>query len=256
MRLALAALAKLGKWSREIILGIHVTATYNRGMRSFPQIASTAAVLFVTAFDLHTAFAQDPSIDRLLKKLPPPEKLIKVDPAQNDRLVRQVEKAAKAQNFGQALELSRKLAQRYPKSVGAQAFRGMFAFQARRYDESADAFRKVIAIQPNIAFAHFGLGAVEFLRGRFTAATPHFRKSLQLEPKAGINWIFLSACADKLGRKQEALDYAKRATALSPAFPPAWFQLAQVEGSLGHEREAAAALKRARQTAKKFQRPR
>jgi tetratricopeptide (TPR) repeat protein len=251
MRFALAALAELSKWAKEFILGIHTTATYNRGMKSFPRIARGLAILSTATFGLHAASAQDPSIDRLLRKLPPPEKLVRVDPAQNDPMARQLEKAAKAQNFGQALELSRKLAQRYPKSVGAQAFRGMFAFQLRRYDEAADAFRKVIAIQPKFWAGYSALGVVEFARGRFAAAAQHFRKSLQLEPKTVINWLFLSACAEKLGRKQEALDHAKRATAINPAFPPAWLQLARAESSLGHQREAVAAMKRAQQAAKK-----
>lgn len=256
MRFALAALAGPGKWGREFILGIHNPATYNRDMKWLPGIPRCLAVLSVAVFGLHAASAQDPSIDRLLRKLPPPEKLIRVDPAQNDPIARQIEKAAKAQNFGQALELSRKLGQRYPKSAGAQAFRGMLALQLRRYDEAADAFHKVLAIQPTVASAYFGLGAVEFGRGRFAAAIPHFRKSLQLEPRAVLNWILLSACAEKLGRKQEALDHAKRATAISPAFPPAWIQLAQAEGSLGHQREALAAMKRAQETARKGQKPR
>lgn len=226
-------------------------------MQSFPPIVRGLALLSVIAFGLQTASAQDPSIDRLLRKLPPPEKLVRVDPALNDPLTQQIANAAKAQNFGLALDLARKLARRYPKSAGAQAFHGMLAVQLHRGDEAANAFRKALAIQPNIAFAHFGLGAVEFIGGRFAAAMPHFRRSVQLEPKAVFNWIFLSACAQNLGRKQEAVDYAKRATAMSPALPAAWIQLAQAEAALGHQREAKAAIKRAQQMSPaKSQKPR
>lgn len=214
-------------------------------MKPFPAVLFTLALLFLAA----TSLAQDPSIDKLLKKLPPPEQVVKADPALQDPLTKQIQNAAKAQNFGQALELSRKLAQRYSKSAGAQALHGMLAFQLRRFDEAADAFRKTIAIQPSVAFPYFGLGAVEFVQGHFAAAVPHLRKSLQLEPKAALSWLFLSACAEKLGRKQESLDYAKRATATGPALPATWIQLARAESAVGHQREALAATKRAQQVA-------
>lgn len=176
------------------------------------SLARTAVVSsFVAALSISRAFAQDPSISKLLSKLPPPEEVVKSDPASQDPLAKQMASAAKAQNFGQALEFSRKLAQRYPKSAGAQAFHGTFAFQLRQFNEAADAFRKTIAIQPNLAFPYFGLGAIEFARGHFAAAMPYFQKTVQLDPNAKMAWGFLSMCADKLGRQKESVQYAKRA---------------------------------------------
>jgi Flp pilus assembly protein TadD len=155
--------------------------------------------------------------------LPPPEQVVKTDPASRDPLVKQIANAFKAQNFGQALDLSRKLARNYPKSAGAQATHALLALQLRRLDEAADAFRKTLAIQPNVAFAYFGLGAVEFAQGHFSAATPHLRKTVQLAPNETFGWLFLSACAEKLGRKQESVDDAKRATGTNPRLAAAWF---------------------------------
>jgi tetratricopeptide (TPR) repeat protein len=213
---------------------------------------------FLAALTTSRAFAEDPSINRLLSKLPPPEQVIRTDPASQDPLTKEIANAAKAQNFGRALELSRKLAQQYPKNAGAQGVHALLALQVRRYDEAADAFRRMIAIQPNLVFAYFGLGAVEFTQGHFAAAMPHFRKSLQLDSRTVLSWMYLSACAEKLGHKQEALDYAKRATAANPALPAAWIQLAQAENALGHQREALAAMKRAQKIspARKGQRSR
>lgn len=236
-----------GRQPRQVLgfrLGIRGILPYNRRMKPSPARTTLVSTLTV-ALIVSIALAQDPSIDKLLKKLPPPEQVVRTDPAFQDPLTKQIASAAKAQNFGQALELSRKLAQRYPKSAGAQASRAILAFQLRRFDEAADAFRKTIAIQPNLAFAYFGLGAVEFIRGHFTAAIPHLRKSVQLEPKATFGWLFLSACAEKLGRKQESLEHAKRATTASPDLPATWIQLAHAESALGHQREAMAAMKRA-----------
>jgi hypothetical protein len=76
-------------------------------------------VIFVSGL----ARAQDPSIDRLLSKLPPPEKLAKPpvqqvlqlnDPAAKDPAIKQILQAEQTRNFPQALNLSRKLTDRYP----------------------------------------------------------------------------------------------------------------------------------------------
>jgi tetratricopeptide (TPR) repeat protein len=221
-------------------------------------IRTTLVSTLAAALSISIVSAQDPSIDKLLKKLPPPEQVVKADPASRDPLAQQLANAAKAQNFGQALELSRKLAQRYPKSAGAQAAHALLAFQLRRPDEAADAFRKTIAIQPSLSFAYFGLGVVEFVQGHYSAAMPHLRKTVQLEPRAAFGWLFLSACAEKLGRKQESLDYAKRGTTANPGLAATWVQLARAESMLGHQREAMAAMKKAQQItpAKKGQKSR
>ncbi|MEY2527396.1 MAG: anaphase-promoting complex subunit 3 [Verrucomicrobiota bacterium] len=259
MRSALAALQGVGKRfsisNLEFAARSHTTAPmkFPRPRRSFLFTALT-----MTAFTIANASAEDPSIDKLLKKLPPPEKIItsQVDPAMKDPMVQQINNAAKAYNFGQALDLSRKLAQRYPRSAGAQALHGLLSLALRRYDEATDSFRKSVAVQPNFAFGYFGIGFIEFMRGRFAAALPQFRKSVQLAPNAGINLTFMSACADKLGHKQESLDYARRGAAASPSEAVTWFQLAHAESVLGHKKEAAAALKRGQQLNTKNQKRR
>src|SRR5437016_704104 len=71
--------------------------------------------------------ATDPEIDRLLKKLPPPEKLVKADervvrvndPALHDPLLKEVEAANKAKQPKRALDLAHQLATKYPSSPAA-----------------------------------------------------------------------------------------------------------------------------------------
>ena len=86
------------------------------------------------------ALAQDASIDRLLNKLPPPEKLVKPsaqraieqpDPAFKDPMGRQIFQAIASHNFAQALNLSRKLTERYPRSATSQYLRGSLALDFR-----------------------------------------------------------------------------------------------------------------------------
>ncbi|MEY2496629.1 MAG: Tetratricopeptide repeat [Verrucomicrobiota bacterium] len=208
-------------------------------MKSF-LLTLSAMVVLIAKSALAT---QDPSIDRLLSKLPPPEKF--VDPAINDPLAKQMIAAAKAQNFGSALDAARKLAGRYPKSLGAQMVHGMLAIALRRFPEASAAYHKALALHPDLAAAYVGLGASEFFQQHFGAALTDFRHVTQLAPKAEVGWTGASVCAERLGRRQESLEYARRATVVAPSSAAAWYQLAREEGLFGNKQAAATALARA-----------
>ena len=189
--------------------------------------------------------AQDASVDKLIKKLPRPEAIVKTDPASRDPLVKQIVDAAKAMNLGTAYALSQKLAARYPKSAGAQFLYGQLALGLRRFPEASGAFHKALAIQPNFALAYLGLGMSEAAQNHLGAAMSNYQQLTRLYPKADIGWIALSACAEKLGHKRESLDYARQATNAAPASAGAWFQLSREEGISGNQQAASKALARA-----------
>jgi tetratricopeptide (TPR) repeat protein len=205
--------------------------------------------VFAAAIVTNAFAAQDPSIDRLLGKLPPPEKFI--DPAIRDPLAKQMAASAKAHNYGTALDASRRLAERYPKSLGAQIIHGIFASLLRRFPEAASAYHKAISIQPDFAAAYIGLGLAEFSQRRFGPALTDFRQVTRLAPKADIGWIGASACAELAGHRQESLEYARRAAAVAPSSAGAWYQLAREEGLFGDKQTAAKALARANQLQRK-----
>ena len=160
-------------------------------------------------------FAQDASIDQLLKKLPPPEKFAKSpveralqqpDPADKDPLLKDIVQALRMRNGQRAFNLSHQLIQRHPESPAAYCINAIIAAGLRQYAEASSNLRKAIELRPNLAFAYFLLGDVEATQQHFGAALPHFQKVAELEPKNPIAWIYLSACAEKAGRKQESLD--------------------------------------------------
>jgi|SRR5262249_22687138 len=218
-------------------------------MNSIARVATiTAAVILAGSI---AARAKDAPVDQLIKKLPSPEKVVKLDPAARDPLAKQIVDAVKAMNFGNAYALSQKLATRYPKSAGAQSLRGQLALGLRRYPEAADAFQKAISIQPNFAFAYVGLALTEASQNHVSAAMSNFRQVTRLYPNADFGWIGLSACAEKLGRKSECLEYARHATAVAPSSFAAWLQLAQAEGISGNQQAAAKALARAKELRRK-----
>ncbi|MBV9617933.1 MAG: hypothetical protein JO201_01865, partial [Verrucomicrobia bacterium] len=171
------------------------------------------------------ARSQTTSVDQLIKKLPPPEKIAQsaVDPAIRDPLGKQAMESAKAMNFGNAYALSQKLASRYPKSAAAQCLYGQFALMMHKFPEAAAAFRKAIADQPNLAFAYLGHGLSEAAQQHLTAAASDYRQVTELAPKADVGWVALSACSEKMGRKRESLDYARQATAVAPSSAGAWY---------------------------------
>jgi tetratricopeptide (TPR) repeat protein len=217
--------------------------TASRSSRNF-----AAVIFFALVFGLPLAArAEDPSVDQLIKKLPPPEKVVKTDPASRDPLAKQVVASVKAMNFGSAYAATQKLAAKYPQSAGAQSLHGQLAFMMRRYPEAAVAFHKATSIQPDFVFAYVGLALTDIVQRRFDAAMIDFRQVTRLAPNADIGWIGLSACSEKLGRKRDSLDYAKRATSAAPSSFAAWIQLAHEEGLAGDQQAASKAMARANQ---------
>jgi len=195
--------------------------------------------------------AEDPSIERLLQKLPPPEKIVRsgmqADPASADPMAKEMFAAAKARKMERALILSRRLVQRYPKSTGASFVHGLFALSQQRFTEAEAAYRSAIANQPKLAIAYVGLGASEAGQHHYAEALSTFQKVTRMEPRAEVGWVAASGCAGKLGRRQESVAYAKSATEIAPNSFIAWSQLATAQRAVGDNRAAAKAQTRANQ---------
>src|SRR5207253_9964563 len=121
-------------------------------------------MLSFALFAVTSALAEDASIDRLLNKLPPPEKLVKPpvqrameqpDPAFQDPIGRQTLQAIMTDNIPQALYLNRKLTERYPRSLGAQYLRGVMAWTVHQYGEAYSSFRAATKNEPPASAAPF-----------------------------------------------------------------------------------------------------
>jgi tetratricopeptide (TPR) repeat protein len=204
--------------------------------------------VFALAAVCSAVSASEPSVDRLLKKLPPPEKIVSpIDPLVNDPLAKKTLDAINARKFSRALSLSRQLSSRYPKDSMAHGVHGWMALAQRQWAEASSEFQNAVRIEPKYAFAHFGLGLSEAAQNHYAKALQSFQRVARLEPNAEVVWVASSGCAEKLGKGQESLDYAKRATAVAPKSATAWLQLAHAEAAMGHRAAADNALARARQ---------
>ena len=208
---------------------------------------SFSIVAGLTTATVSSLRAADATVDQLIKKLPPPEKVEKTDPASRDPLVKQIVASAKAMNFGNAYAVSQKLAVKYPQSAGAQALHGQLALALKRYPEAAGAFHRATSLQPDFAFPYLGLALTDSAQNHFNAALGDFRQVTRLSPNSDIGWVGLSACSEKLGRKRDSLDYARRATNAAPSSFAAWSQLAREEGISGNQQAATQAMTRANQ---------
>jgi tetratricopeptide (TPR) repeat protein len=201
--------------------------------------------------------AQEPSIERLLKKLPPPEKLVKPqikralekpDPALKDPVGEQAVNALLREPM-RALTLSRELVRKNPHSPYAHFVRGVAAMDMRQFGEAASAFRSSIAIRSDYAIVHLALGVTEMIQNHCAAALAPLEQAGKLESDAPLAWLLASACAGDLHRWQESLDLAKRATKADPAWVFTWIQLARAEKGLGHPQETLNAMIRAGEVA-------
>src|SRR3954453_12196309 len=191
--------------------------------------------------------AQDPSIDKLIGKLPPVETF--VDPLTNDPLAKEFLAAMKQHNFGIAMEISRRLASKYPKSVAAQFVHAQMAKEMKSFPEAVAGFHKVLALQPDFAFAYFGLGASEAGQQHFRAALSDFEHITRLEPSRDVGWIVCSQCAEKIGNQKLSLDYARRGTRAAPKSSAIWVQAGREEGRSGNKQAAIDDYRRAMQLA-------
>jgi tetratricopeptide (TPR) repeat protein len=227
-------------------------------VKTRPYPASRGACFWICfalagAAALCSARAEDPSIDRLLKKLPPPEKLVKprverairqTDPGLRDPLVSQVFAAIDQNNGNRALELSRKLAANQPKSAAAHSLHGLIAILMSQYGEASKALRQSASINSSFSPTQLGLGALEVIQQHYAAAIPPLKKLTQLEPDYIFAWLALSDCCSRVGRKHEAAEYARQATARAPSSANAWVQLARAERGVGNMQGALRALTR------------
>ncbi len=209
-------------------------------------------ICFLIALTICSAPAADEAIDRLINKLPPPQKF--VDPAISDPLAKRIQPALKAHNYGVALDLSRRLAKKYPKSLGSQMMHGFLAFSFRNSKEAMDAYQAAISIRSDFPPAYVGMGVTNIAQNRFDAALASFQRVTRLLPQADVGWIGCSICAEKLGQKRDSLEFARRATSVAPTSIGAWMQAAHEESLAGNVQAANADLARAKDLQKKVAR--
>lgn len=250
-------------------------------MNACVRLVQIGCVL-VLALD-NTMATEDASIDRLLKKLPPPEKLVKhaaaQDPALKDPLLTHAITSAIMRDWSQALLYSRKLSERYPHSAIAALVWGNIAYRMRYYAEAAGAFRKAIATAPRDAYTWMDLAVTENARGNIGAALdamvkaaqiapndgdlaavlgfsyinlnrvpqaiPHLQRAAKLLPKDYLVQSQLGYCLLVTGQTNAAIGYLQKGATLNSRYGPVWEHLGVAYEKQGRNRDAVSALENA-----------
>jgi tetratricopeptide (TPR) repeat protein len=183
-------------------------------------------VCCVLCFSIGKSFAvEDASIDRLLKKLPPPEKIVRpsarkeakaADPALKDPLLTYTVAAAMMRDWAQARFYSLKLSQKYPHSEVAALLWGNCAYRIRYYAEAAGAFRKALGLAPRDAYTWMDLAIAENAMGHLGTALDAMTKAAQLSPNDGDLAAVLGFSYINLNRVPQAIPPLQRAAKLLP----------------------------------------
>ncbi|HZR79374.1 MAG TPA: hypothetical protein VFA58_09195, partial [Chthoniobacterales bacterium] len=181
----------------------------------FPRLVQI--VVFAIAGTISLAQARaDESIDSLLNKLPPPEKIVRPrvqqamqDPATKDPLVTRALAAGDAGDHATSLRFARELAQKDPNSWFAHSFHAACALDDDQWAEASAAAQKSISLHAGFALNHLMLGVAEMNQGHYAAALPSLDQTNRLQPAWGVGWLLGSICADHLGRRDQSLAFAK-----------------------------------------------
>ena len=194
----------------------------------------------------------DESIDTLLNKLPPPQKIVRPrvqqamqDPATKDPLVTRALAAGDAGDNGTALRLGRELAQKSPNSWFAHSFHAACALDAEQWDEARGAAQKSLSLGGNHGLVHLMLGVSEMNLGHYAAALPSLEQTNKLQATWAVGWLLASVCAEHLGRHDQSIAFAKRGTSIEQDWIYTWIQLGRAEKAAGHPQETLNAIVRA-----------
>lgn len=169
--------------------------------------------------------AEEASIDRLLGKLPPPEKLVKrsesqgtqrKDPALQDPLFVSAFSSWYLKDISQALFYARRLSEKYPQSENALLLWGEFAYHLRYYDEAAVVFQKAAALAPRDASAWMELAKAENAKGHVVATMNAMNKAAEVSPNDGELAAVLGFNYINLDRAAQAIPPLQRAAKLLP----------------------------------------
>ncbi len=199
--------------------GLLVSALVRAGIR----VVHSCCVLSI-GICVATA-SDDASINKLLGKLPPPEKIIKPsapqqtqreDPALQDPLVVYAFTASYLRDFSQARFYCRKLAEKYPKSENALILWGEFAYRLRYYDEAASAFRRATALDSRDGYSWMELAKAENSMGHTGATLNAMSKAAEVSPKDGELAAVIGFSYINLNQVPQAIPSLQRAARLLP----------------------------------------
>ncbi|MCB9488346.1 MAG: tetratricopeptide repeat protein [Deltaproteobacteria bacterium] len=118
---------------------------------------------------------------------------------------------------GRALDLYRRLYNRYPKNTEARLEMGRLLLERGEFDEAEKAYRDALALEPENADAHISLGKVYMGMKKNGEAETEFNKALEIEPgNVDAHYYLATLLSANPDRYGEAIDHAEKVVEKEP----------------------------------------
>jgi tetratricopeptide (TPR) repeat protein len=164
------------------------------------------------------------------------------DPVKIDALLARAEKAFKAGDNDQAVDLFDEFVSLVPGRADALNALGVALYRMNRYQEAEQRYREAIDIDPQYADALVNLATL--LQVNPDAAEPLLRRALKINPKYPGARAMLGLMLLSSGQERDAKLALRKALKVSPEDPTALLGLAQIARVEGRFDEAQSLLKR------------
>ena len=144
-----------------------------------------------------------------------------------------------------ALHLSRKLTELFPKAYLVWNIQGAAAAQVGEIDAAIKAFQNIIFLRPTYSAAHFNLGNLFKEQENLVKAEGAYKAALKHTPNYPEAQYNLGIVCQAQGQFEQAVDAYKKAVALNPNYSEAYNNLGNALAALNQGDAALAAYQKA-----------
>ena len=151
----------------------------------------------------------------------------------------------KSGQMADALHLSRKMTELFPKAYLVWNIQGAAAAQIGKIDAAIKAFQNIIFLRPTYSAAHFNLGNLFKEQDELAKAEGAYRTALRYTPNYPEAQYNLGIVCQAQGQFEQAVDAYKKAVTLNPNYSEAYNNLGNALAVLNQGDAALAAYQKA-----------
>ena len=117
-----------------------------------------------------------------------------------------------------ALDLRKRLVQRYPKDKRAHWLLGLAYGVQNEFDKAIAEYEKAIEIDQEFAPTYNNLGYANILKGEYAQSEEAFKNYIRLIPDEANPYDSMADLLTRMGRHEEAIEHYQKAAELNPMF--------------------------------------
>ena len=164
--------------------------------------------------------------------------LLKINPKDDDAILKMGFSYMKLKDYEKALESFRKTVKINPKNKSAFYAMGNIHLLKRENGLAIQAYEKAISIDSTFVKAYGDLASVHISTKDFEKAVSILEKALEIDSDFSKGYLLLGIARNSLGRQHEAVDPLRRALALEPKNADAHYRLGEAYFAKGDYRDA------------------